>query len=82
MILMMALIMNMMTMMTMMMTMMTMMMIYRAIKLGLVLIEGCRGESLATALALDTLLVIWLPRINMINDRHKHDRNINTTNIH
>ena len=78
MIIMMALIMNMMTMMT----MMTMMMIYRAIKLGLVLIEGCRGESLATALALDTLLVIWLPMINMINDRHKHDRNINTINIH
>ena len=38
--------------------------IYRAVKLGLMLIESCWGESFATALALHTLLVIRLPVFN------------------
>ena len=38
--------------------------IYRAVKLGLMLVESCRGESFATALALHTLLVVRLPVID------------------
>ena len=43
---------------------------YQAIKLGLMLIQSCRGERLGAALALDTLLVIGLPvreNMNVIN---------------
>ena len=38
---------------------------YQAIKLGLMLIQSCRGERLGTALALNTLLVIWLPIVRI-----------------
>ena len=39
---------------------------YQAIKLGLMLIQSCGSERLGTALALNTLLVIWLPIISIV----------------
>ena len=52
---------------------------YQAIKLGLMLIESCRGERLGAALALHTLLVIGLPILENINVIYMIMENINST---
>ena len=52
---------------------------YQAIKLGLMLIESCRGERLGAALALDTLLVIGLPVIENMNIINMNMINIDST---
>ena len=54
---------------------------YQAIKLGLMLIQSCRGERLGTALALNTLLVIWLPIVRISLQRKHECESINSTSF-